>query len=251
MSGHEQDYAFTRSVIASGRKALRYLDTHGPQAIRVAVRTSPTTRGLPFVVQEFIAGELSEVLRSVTRQAGDALDQATRLVDDAGSPSTLRDLAALLERDVARTADELASLVRTDALEATVDEEWSGTAAQRYRQACEGQGDAIARVATATRELTAVLEGMANQLDSSVVGFTAALIGVVTALVSLAASLGTAPATLGATLLAVYPELLLLAAALVAVVTEVWLTSQSTKRLADDAQIAVQAWPDSRFGDRK
>lgn len=249
MSGNQGDYGYTRDVIASGRRLLAEADKRAPSGVRWMVRTASATRALPAQMQELIASELLGIVRTLTARGREALVAAEEAIDTAGSPTSLRKLADLLEEAVAARASDLAPLVRSDRLQATDEEAWTGTAAWAYRTAMEGQGEAVGRIATSAKELAQVCRDLAEHLDGFVVALTVSILGLVAAAAGLIAALGTAESGVGA--------VVGLGGAIVGVIAAGGVFGATmlqndavTSRLADDATVSVQAWPTSRFGGR-
>ena len=251
MSGNLEDYGYTRDVIEQGRKLMNELDRRGPGAIRLAVRSAGSTRTLPPLVQDFIAGELTNALGMVTGQGRRALDEAERQVDLAGRPTTLRELADMLDTSVKAKSDELAPLVRLDALRATDEEAWSGHAAQLYRYACEGQGEAVGRISDCSDNLAGVLRGLAGHLEGFVTTVTGAILGLIGSAMTLCMSLTAAPETIGGSLWGVIPASVGLLGSVMVAVGVLATNAAVTEQLAQDATASVRAWPKSRFGGRE
>jgi hypothetical protein len=250
MSGNEADYGYTRDVIASGRKLLAEIDRRAPDGVRWAVRTASATRTLPAQLQDIIASELLGVVRTLTKRARSALDAAESTVNGAGSPTALRELADKMDDNVAAKATDLAPRVRSDALRATTDEVWSGHAASLYRQALEGQGEAVERITSTAEKLASVCRDLASDLNDFIGSLTVSIVGFVGSAALFLAALTSAPETLGGSLLVVGGSLIVLLGSIAALAYIVTKNADTMKQLAKEAEISVQAWPNARFADR-
>lgn len=250
MSGNQGDYGYTRDVIASGRRLLAEVDKRAPSGVRWMVRTASATRALPAQMQELIASELLGIVRTLTARGREALVAAEEAVDTAGSPTSLRELADLLDGAIAARASDLASFVRSDRLQATDEEAWTGKAAWAYRTAMEGQGEAVGRIATSAKELAQVCRDLAGHLEGFVWQLTTEVVLLVGASAGLLMALATLPDTLGASIVAVAPAAIVLLGSLISLAGTIGNDLIRTSDLADDAAVSIQAWPNSRFGGR-
>lgn len=250
MSGNQADYGYTRDVIASGRRLLAEVDQRAPSGLRWMVHTASATRALPAQMQELIAAELLAAVRTLTARGREALTAAEEAVDTAGSPTSLRELADLLEGVVAAQADDLAPRVRSDRLEATDEDAWSGRAAGKYRAAMEGQGEAVRRIAESAKDLAQVCRDLAEQLDGFIGSLTFEIVALVGAAASVIAAFAAAPETLGGSLFAAGAASIGLLAAFGTLVVTLQMHGARLDGLVRASTVDIQAWPTSRFGGR-
>lgn len=250
MTGNAGDYGFAREVIASGRRILAVIDRRAPDGIRFAVHTASATRALPAPMQEIIVAELVGIVGQLTARGRQALGEAERAVDAAGSPTTLNQLAHSLEVTIGARSRELAPRVRVDALEATDEGAWSGRAARLYRDATEGQGEAVSRIAGSTEKLADVVRELAGHLDGFVWSLTASIVGLVAAAMGLLTALFGGIEALAAAIVVASASIVALAGAGLALVATLVSNSSVLSGLAHDAALSIEEWPTSRFGER-
>lgn len=250
MSGNQGDYGPTRDAIASGRRVLAQIDRRAPEAARFLVRNANPSRTFPPFLQDLIAAELVTLLADVTARGRRALDHAEEFVNAAGSPTTLDGYANSLDATVGKRSLALFPTIRNDALSATYDDAWSGTAAQLYRDASDGQGAAVERIATCSAELSKVLRDLARHLEGFMGFLTASILTMVGSAMGILAAFSSLVAPEAA--LAVFSSsIVLLAAAVVTLFATMRTHEGVLENLASDATIAVAAWPQARFGGRR
>lgn len=250
MTSNQGDYGYTRDVIAAGRRIVAEIEKRAPDGVRWMVRTASATRMLPAQMQEVIARELLTVVQALAARSSEALAAAEEAVNTAGSPTALRQLADLLEATVAKPAGDLAPRVRSDGLEATDDEAWTGKAAGLYRKAIEGQGDAVGRISASAKELAKVCRDLAGHLDGFVVALTVSIVGLVGALMGVAVALSGLQSG-GGSLLVLAGAVVVLIAGVGSFIATLVQHGIVLGGLISNATLSVQAWPNSRFGGRE
>lgn len=247
------DYRPTRDLIAAGRRILTSVDARGPGAIRFAVYADRTLAPLPALTKDWMVERLVGLLHSATGQLREQLDTAEELVDAAGTPSGLRAAADELDARVGKPGLDLAPLIRLDVLEAAQASAWTGSGAEMYRAALEGQGASVERISTYAGVISTSLRGTADALEQFVSQVTVAVLSAVAACISLFVSIAGACTVMGfaVAMVAVIGAAIGLAAAIVGAVGAFQSSSATLATLARAAHPSIQSWPNARFGGRR
>jgi hypothetical protein len=250
MSTDVMDYKPTRDLIAVGRRVLAAVGSRGPGAIRFAVYADRALAPMPALAKDWMVEQLVALLHGAIGQLHEHLDTAEEMVDAAGTPKGLRRAADEWDVRLIGPAGELAPRIRLDVLEAAQESAWTGSGAQLYRMAMEGQSASVARVADYAGQISGTLRGLADALDAFVAQVTVGVVVMVGSAITLLASVASFSTVvgIGVSILGALSSVVGLAGSLLGFLSTLGSTMTSMATLTREAVPSIIPWPNARFG---
>jgi uncharacterized protein YukE len=232
--------------LREGEDTLRMLDTQGPGIIRRVVNVHLDTvlhlPGASNVIADMMIGALKEAT-----SYGRTVIAAQRLATEmAGSPDALDAAAKVLGDSVGGPAGDLSGEVRLEALQATRPSNWSGSSAEAYVAAFDGQSEEVAKIATMAAGMSDALFALSDNIESyylSLLGFVISIVAIIVGIVVLIATWE----TIVGGILGIITALIGIAGAIVTGLQMNQDQNQTIEGLLRDLKTDTLKWPSSQF----
>ena len=181
----ETTLAAVRDTAGEAQRAVDTVIAAGEAALRV----------LPDV----FGHELQAALARLRRMFDDAMADLAALIAQAGSPEALRAAGAVWSGEIGGMVSRLAGLATLNGIRA--DDQWSGAAAEAYRNTLPVQQSALTSVKAVGDEIDTTLNDLASAIIRFWLAVAVALVGFVVAVASAVATASTVVgAPVGATI---------------------------------------------------